>query len=753
MTPSIQQVRNLPIRQVQPKSERDDTIELGRYLSFLFDYRWLVGGVTLVVTLLGLVYALAGERIYDANILIQVEDSAAKSSAGAPKNIQTDLSTVFDIKTATASEMEILRSRAVVSRAVDKTRLYIDVKPRYFPAVGEWIARHNKSLSEPGLFGMRGYVWGAEQAQVSTFNVPDELEDSVFILTALRDGAYRLTLENEDINLVGHVGQTLTARTEKGDLKLYVDKLSGQPGAEFLLSRANRLETIEEVQKKLKISENRKESGIIDVTLEGPDVKSTSAILNEIGREYVRQNVERKSEKAKKSLAFLDRQLPDLKQQLENSENRYKEFRNRHRTFDLGAEARAMLDRTVFLQNRMADLDQKKVQLLVRYEDAHPAVEEITRQGTVLRQQLAELDKRISQLPELEQEALRLSRDVKVDTDLFTTLLATAQQLRMVTSSEVGNARLLDAAEPPVKPIRPKRGLVMVLSALVGFMLGVLAAFCKKNLYGRVDDPQEIEEYLGLPVSATIPYSDSQERLYGQVQSGDKRLPVLRFDAPSDSAIESLRRLRSSMQFSMVDATNNIIMVTGPTSGVGKSFVSVNFAAVLASVRKRVLLIDCDLRAGNLHRYFGLERKNGLAEVLDDRATLEQVIHHDVVDNVDFIATGNLPSKPGELLAHGNLGYLLDDCSTRYDFVLIDTAPVLAVSDALVVASHAGAILNIVRGGVSTVSEIEEAVKQLNQAGQTVTGIVFNDLKTRFSRYEYESKYGKYQYRAAGNAP
>jgi tyrosine-protein kinase Etk/Wzc len=744
MTASLQQAKNLPIRQVQPKSERDDTIELSRYLSFLFDYRWLIGGVALVVTLLGLVYALTGERVYEANILIQVEDSAAKSSAGAPKNLQTDLSTVFDIKTATASEMEILRSRAVVARAVDRTRLYIDVDPKYFPGIGAWISRHNKSLSEPGLLGMKGYVWGSEQAEVSLFNVPEELEGDVFVLTAQDNGGYRLTLEGEDINLSGRVGEILSARTEKGDLKLRVDKMRANPGAQFLLSRSNRLETIEEVQKRLKITENRKESGIIDVTLEGPDLKSTSAILNEIGREYVRQNVERKSEKAKKSLAFLDRQLPDLKQQLETSEDKYKEFRNRHRTFDLGGEAKAMLDRAVWVQTRMAELDQKKVQLLVRYENAHPVIEEIDRQNEVLRRQLASLDARIRELPELEQEVLRLNRDVKVNTDLYTSLLATAQQLRLVTSSEVGNARLLDVAEPPVKPIRPKRALVVVLSAFAGLLLGVAAAFCKKNLYGRVDDPQEIEDYLGLPVSATIPYSDSQEKLYGQA-GGTKKLPVLRFDAPSDSVIESLRRLRTSVQFSMGDAANNIIMITGPTSGVGKSFVSVNFAAVLASVHKKVLLIDGDLRAGNLHRYFGLERRNGLADAIADLTVLDRVIRRNVVDNVDFISTGNLPDKPGELLSHGNLEHLLEVCSARYDLVLIDTAPVLAVSDALVVASHAGAILNIVRGGVSTVSEIEEAVKHLNQAGQTVTGIVFNDLKTRFSNYGYGSKYGKYR--------
>jgi tyrosine-protein kinase Etk/Wzc len=195
----------------------------------------------------------------------------------------------------------------------------------------------------------------------------------------------------------------------------------------------------------------------------------------------------------------------------------------------------------------------------------------------------------------------------------------------------------------------------------------------------------------------------------------------------------------------MLNSRNNVVMITGPTPGVGKSFVSANFAAVLAAVGKRILLIDGDLRTGHLHHYFGLDRKNGLADALAAHAKVEQVVHRNVVENVDFISTGSLPSRPAELLSHRNFGGLLKLLSDRYDFVLIDTPPVLAVSDALIVASQAGVIFNIVRGGISTVGEIEETVKRLNQAGHTVNGIVFNDLKPGSSQYDYASGYGQYR--------
>lgn len=740
-----QQIQSSPIQQIHTSVEREDVLDLGKSVSFLYDYRWVVLGVTLAFTLLGTFYALVAQPIYEANILIQVDDSAAKSGNGAPKNIQSDLSTVFDIKTATASEMEVLRSRTVVSRAVDNSLTYITAQPNYFPVIGAWIARQRKDVSAPGLLRYGGYAWGAERISVSAFSVPESLEEKPFVLTAMADGRYRVT-NKDGIVFEGRVGELVTISTDAGDISLRVDRLRGEPGVDFNLVRYSRLETVERVQKNLKISENRKDSGIIDVTLEGERPDATAAILNEIGSEYVRQNVERKSEKARKSLDFLDRQLPDLKAQLEASENRFKEFRRQNRTFDLGTEAKAMLDQTVWVQTRLTELDQKQSELSVRYHDAHPEIVEIDQQATTLNQRLATLENRIRQLPELEQEALRLNRDVKVNTELYTTLLATAQQLRLVTSSEVGNARLLDSAETPVKPIRPKRILVVLMSLMGGLFVGVLAAFGKKNLFGRIDDPEEIEQLLRVPVSGTIPYSDSQERLLGRNHEPGRKLPILPFDAPYDSAIESLRRLRTSIQFSMLESPNNVIMVTGPTPGVGKSFVAVNFSAVLASFGKRVLLIDGDLRAGNLHRYFGLSRTNGITEAISEKTELEKVIHRNVVENVDFISTGELTTKPTELLAHGNFGSMIAAFRSRYDVVLIDTAPVLAVSDALVVASHAGSILNVVRGGLSTMSEIEEATKHLNQAGHSVTGVVFNDLKARFARYGYGSRYGKYPF-------
>ena len=725
----------------QALEQDDDSINLASYLDLLYDNRWLITIIALAVTLLGSAYAFMAKPVYEANILVQVEDSASSS-----KNILGDMASMFDLKTAATAEMEILRSRFVVSRVVNDTLLYIDVQPKYFPVVGRWVASRNKGLSQPGLLGMEGYAWGAEQARVSLFNVPEALENHRFVLTAVDRDHYRLSAPDLGQILVGQVGEIVKQNTEQGAIELRVDNMSARPGAQFYLTRAPVLEAVEKLQRALTIAEKGKQSGIIGVAMEGSDPRKTAAILNAIGLEYIRQNVDRKSEEAQKSLAFLDKQLPEMKANLEQAEVKYNTLRNSRGTVDLGEEAKSVLQQSVQSQSKLVELKQKRAELLTRFQPSNPLVDAVTQQINTLNAEIASVNAKIKLMPSVEQDVLRLTRDVKVNTELYTSLLNTSQQLRLVKASKVGNARLLDVAEKPLQPVRPKRAIVIAIAALIGLFLGVIGAFIRKNLFGGIEEPHEIEQMLGLTVSAAIPHSDKQKALYTEMQGNPKKVSLLAHADPQDQSIESLRSFRTSLQFSMLSAKNNIVLVSGPTPGVGKSFVSANFAAILASTGKRVLLVDADLRKGYLQKYFGLQRANGLSELISGNLSLDAVLHKGVIDNVDFISTGVLPPNPAELLAHANLTHFLSAASAQYDIVLIDTAPVLAVSDALVVAPQVGTVFSVVRGGVSTLGEIEEAAKRFKLGGAPVAGIVFNDLKARIGRYGYGSKYGKYRY-------
>ncbi|RJG01293.1 polysaccharide biosynthesis tyrosine autokinase [Noviherbaspirillum sedimenti] len=728
---------NQSVMRTHPRDESGDyPSNFHFFWNTILENRWLIIGIALVTALLGTLYALQIKPVYEANILIQVKENSTPA-----KDLPGNLPAALDIKTQTATEVEILRSRSVLLHAVEASKLDIFVEPKYFPIVGAWIATSNKNSSTPGVFGYGGYVWGADQLAVTELNLPDALLGQPFLITVESQDGFRLTQEELGIQIEGKVNAIARARTAYGDIEILVSRIAAKPGAEFSVSRIAKYQAVENLQRALNISERGKQSNIIGVSLKGSDPALISNILNEIGTEYIRQNVVQKSVETEKALAFFKQQLADAKNNLERSESRFTELRARKGTFDVKDDARTLSQRSVALLAKLAELKQKRDELQIRFLDEHPSVVQVNGQIQELTRELGAIKAKTNTLPAIEQQMLDVTRDRQLNTEMYTGLLSMGRQLGMVEPSRNANVRLLDRAEMPRQAVNLKRSTMIAVACLAGVLFGVIAAFAKRALAGRLHDPREIEQSLGLMVSAVIPHSENQKLIDKKLRRNSRELLILPQEASSDGAIESLRILRSTLQFSMRDSERNIIMLTGPTPDVGKSFVSANFAAVQAAVGKKVLLIDADMRTGHLHRYFGLERSQGLSDVLAMMANIDSVIKKSVVENLDFISTGSFPDKPAELLAHPNFGKLLRTLSASYDCILIDTAPVLAFSDALIVGLHADAIINVVRDGVSSMVEAEEAVKRLNRAGLAVTGIILNDVKPNVSPYGYASSY------------
>jgi tyrosine-protein kinase Etk/Wzc len=743
---------NIPPQLTGPARIEEPQAELSSYLDVLWESRWLITTIVLVTTLLAAAYAFMSTPMYQSNMLIHVEEEGPKES----RNIVGDLSAMFDVKTSAMAEIELLQSRLVVSRAIDNLRLYISASPKYFPGIGSWLAAKNKQLSNPGVLGYGGYVWGAEKINVDIFNVPENLLNREFIVTAEGNGAYRLTQKDQGIDLRAKVGETSIFEMPRGTIEIRIDQLAGKPGAQFQLSRYSRLATIEGIQNSMKVEElGGKQSGIIGVSLQGSDPRLINGVLGEIGKEYIRQNAARKTEEAEKSLAYLNKQLPEIKQTLEQAEAKYNAFRNANGTIDLGEESKLSLQQSSAAKLKKMELQQKKIELLGRYTEDHPAVQGIDMQLKEINGQINAMNDHIKQLPQIEQNLLRLSREVKVNTDLYTQLLNTAQQLRLVTVGKVSNVRLVDTPMVAEKPVKPNRPVLIALGVMAGLFLGVLAAFLRKTLAGGIDSPEKLEAIAGVPVFATIPHSKKQKELYQQVSAKHQKVPLLANVSSTDVAVESLRNFRTALQFSLPKFKNNIVLITGATPGMGKSFVSANLAAIMAATGKKVLLIDADLRNGLLHLYFGFGRHDGLSDAIAGARRLDQVIHHSVIDNMDFITTGTLPQHPSELLLRPNFGAFLQELSSRYDLVLIDAPPILAVADTMIIGAHAGAIYIMTRAGVTTPGEINESMKRLAQAGLEAKGVLFNDLKVRPGRYGYGYSYGRngYNQRPAGNTP
>lgn len=727
----------------QPAEAPKDAGELKTYFHVLLDNAWLIALVALVVSMAGILYALGAKSVYESNMTIMVEET----SPNATRNILSEAASLFESKKATVSEMELLRSRLVIAPVVDTLRLYIDVQPKYFPLIGAAIAHaRGARLSSPGLFGYGGYVWGAEKLKVATFNVPGALQSRTFVITAQGNNAYRLSDEQNRFGWDGKVGVALRGKIGELDLELLVEQLDARRGAQFLLRRSSKQGAIAAIQAGLRITELGKQSGVVEVRLQGENPDMVHAILDEMAREYLRQSVAGKREDAEQSLAFLDAQLIPLRAQLDQAEAQYSQFRLRHGTVNLTDEARVGIEQAAAAKARRAELQQKKADLLSKYGERHPLVVGINNQLRDMESAARDDVAAIRALPAIEQDEQRMSRDTKVKSELYDSLSNTAQQLRILAASKASKVRLIDAPTLPEAPIKPNRSLIASAAVMAGLFLGMVAAFVKRAVSTGIDGPRAIEKMLGAKVvQVSIPHSSYQQQLTRQAERGSRLIPMLARVAPEDPAIEALRGFRAALQFLMPHFRNNIVMITGPTSRLGKSFVSANGATVIAASGKRVLLIDADLREGHLHRYFGNEPTPGLYEAVSGAMSVDKIIRREVMKNLDFIPTGTWPRNPSEFLTHPNFAALLVLFGAKYDMVMIDAPRVLGVADALIIGAHAGAVFLLARAGTTTEDEISDAIKRLNQAGIAPEGILFNDLKVRRGTPEYQYKAGEAQ--------
>lgn len=722
---------------MQLLQDDEDSINLLDLLDALLDQRWLIALVTVITILLGATYAFFATPVFEANTLIQVEDTKNAGFLGEAGNL-------FDIKSPATAEMELLRSRLVVGQAVKNLRLDLTVTPKYVPFIGRWLARRAGGLSNPEFMGIKGYVSGTEALNVASFKVPQALENLRFSVVAVADG-YRLLSPDDDILGQGRPGVPLTFKFNDLKGELQVVSITGLPGAQFYLSKRSTLEVTEQLQKELTITEKGKQSGVISSSLQGIDPLLTATTLNEVSNFYVRQNIERKAAEAEKSINFLNTQLPELRKQLEGSEGKFNQFRNQVGTFNLSAEAQGLLDQLVSLQGKLLEAQQKRKELQARFTAQHPALQVLDAQIKRLTVEIGTIEAKSKKFPNVEQDLLRLTRDVKVNGELYTSLLNSFQQLRLVKEGKVGNVRLVDAAVVPERPVKPQRSLILALSGVLGLLAGVGLGLLRNSLRPGIKNADDIEQRLGLHVFATLPNSANQAKLTEISKTNQGGVCLLASEFPNDNCVESLRSLRTTLQFAMLDAPNNIVLFTGPTPGIGKSFVAANFAAVLGAGGKRTLLIDADLRKGHIHKSFGLQRGPGLSELISGTQTAEQVVHKDVSLGLDFISTGLLPPNPAELLMSQAAIQLLKTMGEKYDVVVLDSPPVLAVSDTQVLAPLTGTVFMVARADISTLAELQETTKRLAHNGVSVGGVIFNDLNLSKRRYGYGYGYG-YKY-------
>ncbi|MHB2248878.1 polysaccharide biosynthesis tyrosine autokinase [Pseudomonas fitomaticsae] len=721
-----------------------DSIDLLGIFGSLIDQKWLIGAFTGAFMMTGVAYAILATPVYLANALVQVEPK---------KNDMlgfSDLNSMLGGQSPSVTEIGIIKSRAVIGKTVDDLRLDIDVTPNTFPLIGGFLSRRYRGETElsvaPPRFGLSSYAWGGERLEFAKLDLPKELLGKKLTLIAGEQHRFQLLDDNDNLLVDGVAGEAFAQDGVEGQ----VAQLLANPGTRFEVVRYPRIVTIQGYQDALDISEQGKESGIIRLALASSDAAEAVKILNKIASLYVDQNVRRTSAEAAQSLAFLQSQLPQVKRDLAKASDALNAYQTHGKTVNISLETQSVLGQSVALETRISELKLQQAEMDRKFTKQHPAYRALMTQIGELTQQQRSLEGKVQDLPATQQELLNLTRDVEVASQIYTQLLNKSQELDIIRAGAVGNVRLVDTADVDLtSPVKPKKALIVLIATFLGAFVGVALVLLRKSLSKGLEGPEGIEQ-LGLPVYASIPYSALQQeedskKVRAKV-AADTPAYLLALRNPTDLSIESIRSLRTCLHFAALDSTNNRIMISGPSPQVGKTFVSSNLAAVMAQSGQRVVLIDADMRKGHLHKTLNTPITNGLSDLLVKRCTLDQAINKVEVDNLHFISRGQVPPNPSELLMHANFRELLAQLSERYDVVIIDTPPLLAVTDAAIVGREAGISLIVARFGVNPSKEIEMTIRRFAQNGIELKGAVFNGVEKRAASYYGNGSYYNYEY-------
>lgn len=685
-------------------SAASDEIDLLALFKILKSSYLKIGFFTLFFIVIGAAYSFLATPIYQANATLQYD----KMSQVSLLDQMSDVMPFANNNSQADSEIEVIKSRMVLGKTVADLNLDTHTAPA-------------------GFFDR---LWGDKASvAISLYSVPEHLIGEPAILTYLGENRYALHIDNQTVE--GKVGELL----KQDEISLLVSSINAEVGQEFTLSKDARYSTIENLRKTLAIAEVGKGTGIISLEIKGADKAENVQILNSIIQNYVDQNTERKKEVTNNTLLFLDEYLPKVKTKLDNYENQLNAFRKKNESIDLSLEAKSALDSALQVEEKLNELTFKEVEIQQLYTRNHPAYQSLLDKRQQLLREKEKISKNIQKLPNTQQQIVRLTRDVESEQAIYNQLVAKQQELSVLNSGITADVRIIDSAESQPNAVAPKKSLILVLATILGFIVGCAYVIAREFFNNKIKGTEDIDA-LGVNVYATIPFSTHEKKL---IAAGNKR--PLALENPADTAVEAIRSLRTSVYFSVMNQGNNLVMISSASPGVGKSFVTSNMAVVLANAGKKVLLIDTDLRKGRIHKAFGLNNKAGLSEYLAQQDITQPTIHRGVIENLDVICSGKNVTHSSELLMGERFKHLLDTVKGQYDIVVIDTAPILAITDSAIIGKYVGTSLLIAYYGVNTVKDVELSLKRFKQNDIEITGVILNGIDAKSDDYNYVYEY------------
>lgn len=692
-----------------PLPSDSNTITLLEAMQILWEKKFTLLLFILVGGVIGFSIANWQRPQYTSDILLQID-----AKGGNATKAMGEMGSILDVASPADAEIELIKSRMVLSYVVEAERLCFNATP--VGAVDRFTHKEGRM-------------------DLDSLYIPELARAEKWMARAVDENTYEVISPEEQVILEGKVGEMYKAAYAGDTLNIHVSKMLAKPGQEFILSQSGMLGAIAALKNGLKVAEKGKKSGIIEASFNHRYPDRAASILNTVAKTYLRQNVEMRSAEAAKTLEFLEKQLPGVKAKLDSVEKILADYRHSIGSVDMTGETSAHLNKESAIQSQILELEQQKQAAMRLFKEEHPSVQTLIRQQNRLRAELGKLKKNAEKMPLTQQEVARLKEDVAVNNEIYTTMLNNIQQLRVVRAGEVGNVRIVDFAQINGAPSKPKKMNIIICSVAASFMLGVLLVFLLRMMHNGVRSVTDIERETNTSVLARVPENSDTNLNYKFKKTRQTHVQT----NPDDPLSESIRSILTAIDFSFnINKEHQVIMVTGITPRAGKSFISTNLAATFAMVGKKTLYIDADMRKASC-RF----TKVGLADVLMGKVAFENAkITSTSLPNLDILESGKFTLSAFELLRGDMLKNLLNKIRPQYDTIIIDTPPMNMVTDAYMICPLIDFALVVLHYGRHSMDSIKESIQTLARYCDKPKAFVLNHSEHRHGYYGYYGYYG-----------
>jgi capsular exopolysaccharide synthesis family protein len=712
----------------QNESREAPEIDLTEIVHVLKEYKWLIAGVTAVVLAAGVLWTLGTPKIYEATATLEYDPNPSRPLGGQVEDVADPIGNFWATREFFGTQNAVIASRDVAGRAVRRLGLHED--PTF--------VSQDEDASEP-----TGDFEDAALALQSRLTI-EPVTDTRLVRIHVRDVNPERARLIVDAVADAYVEKTIEDRLESTDRAK--DWLENQ-----LATLRRELDEAE-----LALHDFKKSHNVLSVSMEdrqnlvASDIQATNEKLTETRNRRI--ELEARAKRLKASLG---------------------EGATRN---DPGA----LTDHPA-LSDLMAELRDKKQErdaLGIKYGQQHPSMKTLLGEIEVLEQQVAQEKAAIIEsaerdvmqikaveeglraaagsaqtaglnlnLREIEYRLLNRERDNKAK--LYEIVLERLTETDLTRMLKTTHVRVLDRALLPTSPVSPNLLKNTGAALLAGLLLGLLAAFVMSRLDRTIRSVESVEA-MGIEVLGVIPHlgpsvtSGSTKRSKAIDSVPEKTDPLIALDAPMSPAAETFRMIRTNLTFMSHETPLRSAVITSAMPLEGKTTIASNLAVTLAQFGRSVLLVDSDLRRPRLHRVFGVRNDTGLSTLVSGASGRSESIRPTEVEGLNLLTSGPIPHNPSELLHSDAFVRVKDELLSQYDYVLFDSPPMGAVTDAAILAPQVDGVILVVRAGSSTIHSVAGAKKRLLGVSGRLLGAIMNDADLRVKGYRYGA--GAYAY-------